>query len=196
MHWPREHVTSGELSMYICVLLAVQDRSESTSRLHAAVENGNCRVAVSSIVDGANFNALSSTRTSLLHLACACRRLAIVNAMLQFGVIVNVADNTGRTPLHAACSVFYTHQDSPSLVTALIRHGADVNAVDRSGRTPLMFAVLCGLWETVDAIRQACGTVQYDLRCMDGRTALDWAVRQRKLRIAHILRYGVIDVRA
>lgn len=55
-------------------------------------------------------------------------------ALLLKGAITNAPDNTGRTPLHAAC--LSGGGDVPAVVDLLLRWGADETAVDNEGRTP------------------------------------------------------------
>eukprot|EP01091_Cochliopodium_minus_P006761 TRINITY_DN1674_c0_g2_i2.p1 TRINITY_DN1674_c0_g2~~TRINITY_DN1674_c0_g2_i2.p1 ORF type:complete len:1045 (+),score=250.09 TRINITY_DN1674_c0_g2_i2:88-3222(+) len=50
--------------------------------------------------------------------------------------LVNLGDDRGFTPLHAACFLV-----SPDLVNLLIQNGADVNALDELGQTPAI--ILC-----------------------------------------------------
>ncbi len=59
-----------------------------------------------------------------------------LNAFIQTGVDVNVADRRGWTPLHSAARF----NPDTRIVLALLQAGADVHAKDRSGDTPLHWA--------------------------------------------------------
>jgi len=56
----------------------------------------------------------------------------------QKGININMADATGKTPLHHVCDV-YEHENLIDLVRLLIQHGADVNARCRLRQTPLFY---------------------------------------------------------
>ncbi len=63
---------------------------------------------------------------------------AVVKALLDAGVEVNVRDACGRTALHHASAV--DSRSTNKIVRLLIATGADVNATDNEGYTPLMRA--------------------------------------------------------
>ncbi|KAJ2485708.1 hypothetical protein IWW37_005861 [Coemansia sp. RSA 2050] len=58
-----------------------------------------------------------------------------ITAMLRRGVLVNIVDSNGRTPLHVACSC-----GNLDAVRLLVHMGANVNATDGIGNTPLTIA--------------------------------------------------------
>jgi lysophospholipase len=73
----------------------------------------------------------------LLCMSCASGALPAAQAVVEaFGEeLLNVADYTGRLPLHHACASGHTH-----IVTWLLGAGATVHARDSSGHSPLWYA--------------------------------------------------------
>jgi ankyrin repeat protein len=93
----------------------------------------------------------------------------LVNTLIQKGIDVNVADDSGFTALHYASA-----HNNPRIVEALIAAGADVNAqVDdlNANITPLFFAVRSGSLGVIDALIRAGADVS--ARDTAGSTPLD-----------------------
>lgn len=67
-------------------------------------------------------------------------RLEVVQLLHRHGADVNVRDNEGQTPLHAACrfqSKYYIRiQEYESVVRLLLENGARPDTKDKRGRTP------------------------------------------------------------
>ena len=73
---------------------------------------------------------------NLLFLAAAFNRNpAVTRLLLEAGVAVNLADNSGLTPLHSAAQV-----NNPAIVQTLLDAGANVDALDHIGWPPLHHA--------------------------------------------------------
>jgi ankyrin repeat protein len=75
-----------------------------------------------------------------IHSAAAEGQTDRVKALLEKdAALVNLADETGRTPLHWAC-----RDEFPELVALLVESGADVDALDDNGIAPLHSAAARG----------------------------------------------------
>jgi ankyrin repeat protein len=71
-------------------------------------------------------------------------QVGIAKVLLIHGADINIADNTGGTPLHFAAS-----SGSTKVVKLLLSNGANVNAKDNGGCTPLDVATI----EVADLLR-------------------------------------------
>ncbi|KAL9688386.1 hypothetical protein QQ045_032807 [Rhodiola kirilowii] len=72
---------------------------------------------------------------SLLHLACQCADIGMVELLLQYGVNVNAVDPYGQTPLHYSI----IHRKS-ALAKLLLARGANPQATDKDGKTAIQLA--------------------------------------------------------
>jgi ankyrin repeat protein len=89
--------------------------------------------------------------TALHH---AIRSPKIVELLLNNGAKVNVRDENGMTPLHAAAGYGITY-----VMEQLLAKGADIEAADRVGRTPLYYAVYKGRPTNIDLLLQRGASV-------------------------------------
>lgn len=67
--------------------------------------------------------------------ACMSSDLDLVKLLLNKGADIEVKDDRGRTPLHAACK--YGHRNS-NMVELLLSYKANVNTINNRGDTPLI----------------------------------------------------------
>ncbi|KAH9298698.1 hypothetical protein KI387_030380, partial [Taxus chinensis] len=147
---------------------------DARSLLHVAAAAGNLRLV--RILAGiepslTGVNGGDEEGWTPLHSAVSSGRDDVVEALLQAGADVSIANNGGRTALHYAASkgrlkiaqVLISHgakinqkdkfgctplhraasAGHPELCEMLIEEGADVDATDKTGQTPLMHAVIC-----------------------------------------------------
>ncbi|KAJ0393739.1 hypothetical protein P43SY_004711 [Pythium insidiosum] len=153
---------------------ALEDRS-GFNALHIAVLKGFTAVSLA-LIKGSHTHLDASTRDgawSPLHLAVMTEDLAIVQALLDAGVLVDSIDNDGQTPLTMAClggrlelirlllraGANPAHQNKQAhsplhylsafcrdreLLVELLSRGADVNAKTLKLNTPLHFAAMSG----------------------------------------------------
>ncbi|XP_010523475.1 PREDICTED: ADP-ribosylation factor GTPase-activating protein AGD1-like [Tarenaya hassleriana] len=71
----------------------------------------------------------------VLHLACLCADIGMVELLLQYGAKINATDSKGRTPLHH-CIISRRY----AIARLLLARGADPNAVDKDGNIPVNYA--------------------------------------------------------
>jgi uncharacterized protein len=95
--------------------------------------------AVQASLERANLDAKPPDSLAGMMRAALIGHTAAVKLFLDYGVAVNAADATGRTPLIEA--VFGGHIDT---VEELLKRGAHVNAQDGDGWTALMEAAAKG----------------------------------------------------
>ena len=86
--------------------------------------------------------------------------------LLKLGADPNIADCSGNTPLHAACSYGCVGN-----ISALVRHGANLDAKNSAGDTPLMELARRG---TVSAMKRLL-KAGADMSAVNnkGQTAMD-----------------------
>uniref|UniRef100_A0A7N0UH24 Uncharacterized protein n=3 Tax=Kalanchoe fedtschenkoi TaxID=63787 RepID=A0A7N0UH24_KALFE len=72
---------------------------------------------------------------SLLHLACQCADIGMVELLLQYGAHVHIIDPYGQTPLHYSI----IHRKA-AVAKLLLTRGANSQATDKEGKTLLQIA--------------------------------------------------------
>lgn len=155
------------------------DSISKSERLHAVIgqyrypgdKDFRIRELVALLDEGANINARNEQGETLLLYAIendwhftpyeAVVELfwdtspdhGIVRFLLQRGANVNLADRSGRTPLHLAASKGYL-----DLILTLLDKGADVEARDGLGRTPRNIAAEVGQTEVMELLLEFSGS--------------------------------------
>eukprot|EP00899_Mesostigma_viride_P017732 jgi/Mesvir1/25960/Mv20950-RA.1 len=117
---------------------------EGRTALHVAAKGGHADVVTHLLtLDGCDVNSVDASGATALLLASRNGHASTVTALLTAASttvtldIINVVDEDGWTPLHAA--VF---KGSLEIVNSLLlRPGVDPNKVTKAGATPLMLAV-------------------------------------------------------
>lgn len=71
-----------------------------------------------------------SNRTSLLHTACRCGSLDVVQMLINYGLDVNLADIAGWSPMHIAVTY-----DRVDVMKALLRAGANPYIKNKQNNT-------------------------------------------------------------
>jgi ankyrin repeat protein len=118
--------------------------------LHWAARGNNRRIFDLLVSRGANVNARTDKKETVLHLLIQWgRKPDQVGFVLDRGVDINAADACGWTALHRA--VLYNR---PEIVELLIAEGADVNLKDGDGRTALFLSKERGYTEIVKLLRE------------------------------------------
>lgn len=133
--------------------LEERDQSGKTPLLLAA-KWGNVDMVKSLLANGCNIQAKDDDKSTVLHIAIAKLRWKVVKILLEPEDItqstsankidslqINIADNSGRTPLHICTRTNCPETDMARVARLLIAHKADVNAKDKGNLTPIYFAI-------------------------------------------------------
>merc|ERR1719454_1618833 len=133
------------------------------------------------IAQGSNIGAqMDKTGETPLHLASRYARADAAKKLLEAKSDVNAADNTGRTPLHAAVAA-----DAQGVFQILVRHRAtNLDAKTYDGTTPLILAARLAIEGMIeDLIKEA------DINASDenGKSALHWAASVNNVEAVNIL---------
>ena len=113
-------------------------KKNGSTPLSYAVEFTEDLETIRALIDGGAdaINWRADYGGNLLILAAAFNRNPVVTRLLlEAGVEVNLADNSGLTPLHGAAQV-----NNPAVVQTLLDAGANVDALDHIGWPPLHHA--------------------------------------------------------
>jgi len=109
-----------------------KDEDERTA-LHWAASAARLNVVSYLLEKGANPDSTDESKSTPFMSAVAAGHEAVAKVLLDSGKInVNSKNDTGRTPLHYACSKALV-----SIVELLLAKGAKVNVADNYGVTPL-----------------------------------------------------------
>lgn len=107
--------------------------------LFKAIESGDCR-NVEAIMKEHKIDPDTQTSfsgTTALLMAVRCSQPEIVEYLIENGASVDLADDSGVSPLHAAAEI-----GCDQIVHLLLNNKADVSAVDKIGQTALHLAVV------------------------------------------------------
>ncbi|GFO07798.1 ankyrin-3 [Plakobranchus ocellatus] len=146
------------------------------------------------------------------HFAIANGNVAAVEGMIELGADVNIADDAGMTPLHAACSFAYFPLEG---VKKLLAVGADCNRSGHGGFTPLHLAVAgarpevvrillengadmhlkTNLGETNLSLALSWTTYDFKTKCVKFNRPTSSRIKQDKISCARILLEKGFDIR-
>ena len=110
-------------------------RHEGLTPLMLAAKRGNDTMAEFLIARGAIVEARDDLGQNVLHMAADGRDLQVMTLCLDAGLNANVADASGRTPLHVIFDGSFPVR--PELTALLLDRGASANARDIEGVTVL-----------------------------------------------------------
>ncbi|KAJ6161068.1 hypothetical protein N7470_004464 [Penicillium chermesinum] len=129
------------------------------------------------ISEGEEGHLIHNGETSGSSDAQAIHAIREIRAWLRRSHIdINLGDNWGQTPLHAAAVV--DSKLAPILLKTLMsRPNVDINPEDELGRTPLTWAMHCGKESTVHILMQTPG-IDISKARMQGESALINAAHQ------------------
>ena len=145
--------------------------------LHGAVAGGHVDIVRLLLQRGADPDAIASDGhdSTPLRIAIMFGRDESVDALLEGGATVDLADSEGNTAIFGAAALGHA-----TIVESLVDRGAEVNRRNEDGVTPLMLAVIHAIDEDEERRERQFGTVlnlltrgaDPNLRDPDGSTAL------------------------
>ncbi|MFK7913783.1 MAG: ankyrin repeat domain-containing protein [Pseudomonadales bacterium] len=154
--------------------------SAGDSPLSLSIKHAHDRVAIALLDLGADSGWRDDRQLSLVHLAAAEDRAAVIAPLLSAGVPLDAVDKAGKTALLAAIE---NGSDASALV--LLESGADASLVDTNHSWPMLAAVRRGRDGLVRALLDRHPNLsQIDT---EGRSALWWAIRSDQPEIAQQL---------
>jgi ankyrin repeat protein len=146
---------------------AKQATASGSSALHGAAMMGRLDVAKKLLAAGADVSAVEvDSGKTVLHLVAENGRDEFLDYLLNQKVSLEVPDNNGRTPLHAAC---WSSDANGYVVRKLLDAGAAIEASDR-GATPILLASIRGNTELVKILIKQGANV--NAQAEDGRKPL------------------------
>jgi ankyrin repeat protein len=157
--------------------------------LMKAAENGNVQRVQELLASEGNVNATDQRGYTVLIHACMASRdePELVRLLLSSGADLRVTDRYGRNAL--LWSIF--NVPKPLVINELVKSGANVNVRDPWGNPALFNAAVSGGDEdkALEAVKilMAAGA-ELSAKNADGQTALAFAIRIRRFRIAEFLK--------
>ena len=157
-------------------------------RIVDAAEHQDMGLVRTLLVNGVDANSKQPDGATALHWAVHWNDIATAEVLIGEGANVNAVNRSGESPLSLACG-----NGNATMVQALVDHAADTNKATASGETPLMRCVRSG---RVDAVRILLGRdAQVNAKDRDhGRTALMWAVAEKRPEMVQALIEGDADI--
>lgn len=139
--------------------------------LHRACVNGHEPVVDVLLHHGANLEAETLLKQTVLMLACQhYKDHLIAKLLLDRGANIHARDMYGSGPLHYACG-------NVTLVRLLLSRGANVNALCHDHMTPLHYACLKGRKKCIKEL--LCHGADVTIQNCDGRVPLDFATSKK-----------------
>ncbi len=157
-------------------------------RIVDAAEHQDMGLVRTLLVNGVDANSKQPDGATALHWAVHWNDIATAEVLIGEGANVNAVNRSGESPLSLACG-----NGNATMVQALVDHGADTNMAASSGETPLMRCVRSG---RVDAVKILLAhDAQVNAKDKDhGRTALMWAVAEKRPEMVQALIEGDADI--
>ena len=185
----RGHYESAKLLLDNGALPTCRDSSGVTA-LQLAVKYGAqggdaskaCRILQLLLGIASNVDEVDAEKRTALHFAVVDDALLSgVNALLNAGASVNIADWAGHTPLHWAC-----YFDAVAISNSLLDHGASASARDRHQRTPLHSAAERNSLRCLELLIQN-SSLSVDVVDVDGFSPLHYAARASAIECVKLL---------
>ena len=142
-------------------------------RLIEAVKANDLEGAEDLLVRKHDVDAIDENRRTALFFAAIQGNEDFAELLLRFNTKIDVIDKFGSSPLYYAAA-----GDHVGIIQIFAEKGADLNQQNRRGMTPLMVAAAEGNLAAVQILIElkADGTTAD----FTGRTAYDWAVRNKR----------------
>ena len=131
------HLEAAKLLLDLGAVIVSTDRSGYTA-VHWALTSGDQETITYFLKrsDREKNTLRGASDIALLNVAAAAGEWDACQHLLSRGDEINVADGSGRMPLHAAVAA-----NRPAVAKALIARGAKMTLLDREGRSPLWISV-------------------------------------------------------
>lgn len=161
-------------SLLVAALGAFSTRAAlAESTLADQIQNGNRRIALELIDEGADVNAAQGDGATPLHWAVYRIDTPLVEALLAHGADASATNDFGASPLTEAVKTA-----NPELVGILLAAGADPESPNLDGQTALMLAARAGSLPIAKALVEHGADVGAH-ETWRGQTALMWAAGGR-----------------
>lgn len=157
-------------------------------RIVDAAEHQDMGLVRTLLVNGVDANSKQPDGATALHWAVHWNDIATTEVLIGEGANVNAVNRSGESPLSLACG-----NGNATMVQALVDHGADANRAASSGETALMRCVRSGGVEAVKILLAHDAQVNAKDKNL-GRTALMWAVAEKRPEMVHALIEGDADI--
>ena len=158
-----------------------QDSSRYTALFHAIEARYDEVADVLLAQPGLDLNARGKNGVTALISFVWRDRADVVKLLLDRGANVNLQDADGDTALHGAAE-----SGNIEIINHLLTKGADIELKNKAGGTPLMWAAVYGNEQAARTlIDHGANPTAKDV---DGMTALDWAVKNKRTKVAELLK--------
>lgn len=170
--WAAEmrHLTTAQLALRHGADINIKSRQHGGSTpLILAATNNHTDVVEFLLSNGADINGCNVYHETALSVAAQEGNMAAVDMLLSHhGILAELADTSGQTPLFWACC-----NNHPDVVKKLMgQQKVDINRKKDNGMTPFIAAVTSGHIEVVDVLLSEEETIDHNSCTLDGRTAL------------------------
>lgn len=155
-----------------------------------AAQNQDMGLVRTLLVRGVDANSTQPDGATALHWAVRWNDIATAEVLIGEGANVNAVNRGGESPLSLACA-----NGNSTMVQALLDARAAANSADASGDTPLMRCVRSGRVDAVKVLLAAGAQVNAKDK-QHGRTALMWAVAEKRPDMVQALIEGDADIHA
>lgn len=174
----RPPVRSGNVTEVMTAERITPRLPSAQDRLLLAIRAGDRARVAQQLEEGAKLDPNSAL------LVAAVRGegdVAFLQWLVEEGAAIDIADESGRTPLSWAAGGGATDE-----ARFLLKRGADIGKTDQLGRTPLHYAVFSGQVDTVTSLLEASADV--NARDSLGSTPLMYACAKNQPEIVRTLR--------
>lgn len=157
---------------------------DDTQPLLNAAESGDLTAIRKLLNSSSNIDIRDACLWTPLMKAALNGHLETTRQLIEAGADLNLTDKGGYSALMLAAS-----NNHAEVVNLLLKAGADPNQVEMTeGFSALIWAVKLGHIETVN--RLLASTADRSIRDFDGKSALDWALEEKRGELITLLNPG------